>query len=52
MEREEGIFFENICFVPVVHGRLEFALAVLRRFARWRWPWSSREPCRSPSSGG
>jgi hypothetical protein len=36
MEREEGIFFENICFVPVVHGRLEFALAVLRRFARWR----------------
>src|SRR5512139_228132 len=36
MEREEGIFFENICFVPVVHGRLEFALAVLRWFARWR----------------
>jgi len=36
MERDQGIFFENICFVPVVHGRLEFALAVLRWFARWR----------------
>ena len=36
MEGEKGIFFENICFVPVVHGRLEFALAVLRWFARWR----------------
>jgi hypothetical protein len=36
MARDQGIFFENICFVPVVHGRLEFTLAVLRWFASWR----------------
>ncbi|UCG13908.1 MAG: hypothetical protein JSU72_05395 [Deltaproteobacteria bacterium] len=36
MEREEGIFFDNICFVPIIHGRLEFAAAVIRWFARWR----------------
>jgi hypothetical protein len=36
MQKESGIFFQNICFVPVVHGRLEFAMAVIRWFARWR----------------
>ena len=36
MLRETGIFFDNICFVPIVHGRLEFALAVIRGFASWQ----------------
>ncbi len=36
MQREEGIFHDNICFVPVLHGRLEFAMAVSRWFARWQ----------------
>ena len=36
MQKKTGIFFDNICFVPVVHGRLEFAMAVIRWFARWQ----------------
>ncbi|MGD8437832.1 MAG: hypothetical protein PVJ70_09305, partial [Syntrophobacterales bacterium] len=51
MQQEPGIFFENICFVPVIHGRLEFAMAVIRWFARWQpdavaveFPVTLREP--------
>lgn len=51
MPREEGIFYDNICFVPVIHGRLEFAMAVIRWFARWRpaavaveFPQTLRDP--------
>ncbi len=51
MLKEPGIFFENICFVPVLHGRLEFAMAVIRWFARWQpdamaveYPQTLREP--------
>ena len=51
MKQESGIFFENICFVPVIHGRLEFAMAVIRWFARWQpdavaveFPGTLREP--------
>jgi len=51
MKKEDGIFFENICFVPVLHGRLEFAQAVIRWFARWQpdavaveFPNTLREP--------
>ncbi|MGD8382434.1 MAG: hypothetical protein PVJ11_09845, partial [Syntrophobacterales bacterium] len=51
MQQEPGIFFENICFVPVIHGRLEFAMAVIRWFARWQpdavaveFPGTLREP--------
>ena len=36
MKKEDGIFYNNICFVPVVHGRLEFAQAVIRWFAHWQ----------------
>ena len=36
MAQEPGIFFENICFVPVLHGRFELAQAVIRWFARWQ----------------
>ncbi len=36
MPQESGIFHDNICFVPVLHGRLEFAMAVIRWFARWQ----------------
>ena len=34
--KESGIFYNNICFVPVVHGRLEFAQALIRWFAHWQ----------------
>ena len=51
MKQESGIFFENICFVPVLHGRLEFAMAVIRWFVRWQpdavaveFPGTLREP--------
>ena len=51
MPQESGIFFENICFVPVIHGRLEFAMSVIRQFARWQpdavaveFPQTLREP--------
>jgi hypothetical protein len=36
MQGEAGIFFRNICLVPIVHGRLEFAVSVIRRFAAFR----------------
>ncbi|MBW1981454.1 MAG: hypothetical protein JRJ12_09545 [Deltaproteobacteria bacterium] len=36
MQDKSGIFFENICFVPIMHGRLEFAAAVIRSFCRWQ----------------
>ncbi len=36
MPQESGIFYNNICFVPIIHGRLEFAMAVIRHFARWQ----------------
>jgi hypothetical protein len=49
--KESGIFYDNICFVPVIHGRLEFAMAVIRWFARWQpdavaveYPKTLREP--------
>jgi hypothetical protein len=49
--KETGIFYNNICFVPVIHGRLEFAMAVIRWFARWQpdavaveYPKTLREP--------
>ena len=51
MLKEPGIFFNNICFVPVLHGRLEFAMAVIRWFARWQpdamaveYPQTLRKP--------
>jgi hypothetical protein len=51
MKQEPGIFYENICFVPVLHGRLEFAMTVSRRFAGWQpdavaveFPQTLREP--------
>ena len=51
MKKEDGIFHNNICFVPVLHGRLEFAQAVIRWFARWQpdavaveFPNTLREP--------
>ncbi|UCE84155.1 MAG: hypothetical protein JSV47_06525 [Deltaproteobacteria bacterium] len=36
MKQDNGIFYDNICFVPVIHGRLEFAMAVIRWFAKWQ----------------
>ncbi|HDM78352.1 MAG TPA: hypothetical protein ENG51_18110, partial [Deltaproteobacteria bacterium] len=34
MRRRMDLFLKNnICFVPVLHGRLEFALQVIRHFA-------------------
>lgn len=51
MTHESGIFFDNVCFVPVIHGRLEFAMTVSRRFASWQpdavaveFPQTLREP--------
>jgi hypothetical protein len=51
MKPEPGILFDNISFVPVIHGRLEFAMTVIRRFARWQpdavaveFPQTLREP--------
>ncbi|MFP3869724.1 MAG: hypothetical protein ACLFVT_02430 [Syntrophobacteria bacterium] len=51
MQSESGIFFQDICFVPVIHNRLEFAMAVIRWFARWQpdavaveYPRTLREP--------
>jgi hypothetical protein len=36
MKQKTGLFHDNICFVPVIHGRFEFAMAVIRQFARWQ----------------